>query len=257
MALSNVKNVTTAAPAAAPTTAPEAPAAAPKAGKKGNGNAENFRNLGASLRAKMTEEEKTLEGSKSDKVAFVCTLGDPSRPQKRRSNGQDKPSLQVVGYALKILEDMEVPYAPLKQGFTSMVDCEPIQWKPAKAGETVYLNNLETGTLISQPQFAGSFTGEGTSVSLSIKFSSDRPDPLPILQKNGEGSIKENMMPIAENKGTETAKRWEAKEGFEKFSVLWVKKSAGSRGSAAARKKNDAPKDLAAAFTAFMNKKNA
>lgn len=256
MALSDAINKpAAAAPAGGAPNTPNPPSTGGKTASKGSTKAEVFRNTGAANRAKLSEEARNLEGSKSDKVAFISTLGDPSRAQKRRSEGKDLPSHQVVGYALKILEDMDVPNAPLKQGFKSPTDCEPLTWVPAKAGETVYLNNLEVGALIAQPQFAGTFTGEGTVVKFSVKFSNDRPDPLPILMKDGEGSIKEQMILIAESTEVNGVKTWKPKEGFEKFAALYVRKSAGGRGSANRSKKNEVQKDLAAAFLAYLNEK--
>ena len=55
------------------------------------------------LRAQMSEDEKALEGSKSDKVAFVCALGDPNRKQARVENKTTIPSYVVVGYKVKVL----------------------------------------------------------------------------------------------------------------------------------------------------------
>lgn len=258
MALSDAVNKTAVATPAGATPATPAPAVAGSADKKkGNSKAEAFRNTGAAARAQISEEEKNLEGSKSDKVAFLSTLGDPSRAQKRRSEGKDLPSFQVVGYSLKLLEDMQVPVAPLKKGFKSPTDCEALTWRAGKAGETVNLNNFETGVLISQPQFAGMFTGEGTVVKFSVKFSNDRTEPLPILMKDGDGSIKEQMILIADQTEVNGVKTWKAKPGFEAFSALFERKSAGGRtGANGAKKKNEVQKDLAAAFRAFVASNN-
>lgn len=266
MALSNVTNnapveapvaPTTPAPAAPVAgTAPQAPAGKPATGK-GNSKAEAFRNHGASLGTNMTEEAKALEGSKSDKVEFLSCLGDPSRKQKRAVKGDSVDCITVVGYALKVLEDCEVPYAPLKEGFKDITDCEPIQMKPAKAGETIYLNNFECGYFISQPQYAGTFSGGGKSVQFTVKWANDRPDPLPILKKVGAGSIKTEMIEIAESSTTPDGKTaWKVKEGFEKFSALYKRKTA-SRTGKSAKAPSAVQKDLARAFLAYVNDKKS
>lgn len=254
MAMSDVVNKATAPAAPVAPAAPTAPKA-PTAGGKGNAKAEAFKNQGAAIGASLSEEAKALEGSKSNTIEFLACLGDPSRKQKRAVKGESVDSLMVVGYALKVLEDCEVPYAPLKQGFKTLTDCEPIQMKPAKAGETVYLNNFECGYLISQPQYAGTFDANGTTVQFTVKWSNDRPDPLPILKKVGEGSIKESMMEIAESTTVDGKTTWKVKEGFEKFSALYVRKSA-SRTGRAAKANSAVQKDLARAFLAYVNEKN-
>lgn len=216
-----------------------------------------FKDQGASLRAQMSEDQKAAEGSKSDKVAFVCALGDPNRKQARVENKTSVPSFVVVGYKFKVLEDMDVPFAPLKQGMKSILDVEPATTKHVAAGTVVALNIVETAMFISQIEFAGKFSGEGAEVYLSAKASQDRPEPLPILNKQGAGSIKENMELIADmvgadatNKGTPQIKA----EFAESFGALYTKKSI-SKASTAAKKAGEGQKDIAAAFRNFYANK--
>ena len=241
------------------------PPTPPQDGKSVTGkNTEHERFLaeGHALRSKMTPEEKQLEGSKSDKVAFVAALGDPNKPQYRKEEKKDIPSYVVVGYAFKALEDMEIPRANLKRKFANFMDVEPMDTETVKAGETFYLNVFETGALISQTPYAGTFSGEGTAVTLSLKHSQNRTEPLPVLNKQGKGSIKENMILIADMVGADPANKVKGKpqikpEFASKFSVLYEKRDAnGKRGNGAgAKAAGETTKDLAFAFQNYLKKK--
>lgn len=213
---------------------------------------------GQSLRTKMSDEEKQLEGSKSDKVAFIGALGDPNKPQFRKENKKDIPSHVVVGYAFKALEDMEVPRADIKSGFKSFMDVGPMSKEQVKAGETFYLNVFETGALISETVYGGTFSGEGTTVTLAVKFAQNREEPLPVLNKQGKGSVKENMILIADMVGADPEKKIKGtpkiKEEFaSKFSVLYEKRVGGKKGSSAGSKATgETTKDIAMAFQAYI-----
>lgn len=236
--------------------APEVPQAG--ATKKGGKDIRHEKMLasGQSIRAKMSEEEKALEGSKSDKVVFVAALGDPNKPQARREGKEDKPSFVVVGYAFKAKEDMTVPKANLNSNFKSFMDVGEITEVPVKAGETFYLNVFETGALISRPEYAGKFTGDGVSVQFTVKFSNNREEPLPVLNKSGKGSIKENMILVADmvgatgdSKGTPQVKA----EFAEKFGVLYEKRAAVRRSSAAGNNAaGESTSNMAAAFNEYL-----
>ncbi len=233
--------------------------------KAGNGirtsKHDAFKAKGEALREKMTTEQKALEGSKSDKIKFISCLGNPDKPQPRRDKKQDIPSVLVVGYRFKALEDVVVPKANLKEGFKSLMDVEDMVDVQIKAGQEFDLNIFEAGVLISRPEYAGKFTGEGESVSLTLKFSESRPDPLPVLNKDTAGSIKISMIHVADMiadpanpKGKGIPK---VKEEFaEKFGVLFTKKSAGKKSTSAGKKSGEVQKDLAAAFSAYIKGKN-
>lgn len=242
--------------AAATPTAPAAPAA----GAKGaNSKTELFKQKGQALRAQMTEDQKAVEGSKSDKVAFVCALGDPARKQARVENKTSVPSYVVVGYKFRALEDMNVPFAPLKQGMKNILDVEEPTEKAVSAGQEFHLNIAETAMLISRIEYAGRFSGEGTQVALSVKTSVDRDEPLPILTKVGAGSIKENMELIADmvggdgtekNRGTAQVKD----EYAETFGALYSRSRLSKKSAGAAKKAGEGQADIAAAFRAYYNK---
>lgn len=245
------------APAPTPAGTP-APAPTP-AGKVGVSKTEAFKNKGAAIRAQMSDDQKAAEGSKSDKVAFVCALGDPSRKQARVENKTSVPSYVVVGYKFRALEAMSVPKAPLKQGMRSILDVEEATERQVAAGEEFHMNIVETAMLISKVEYAGRFTGEGTQVALSVKTSNDREEPLPILTKVGAGSIKENMELIADmvggdgtekNRGTAQVKE----EYAETFGALYTRRSLQKKSAGAAKKAGEGQADIAAAFRAYYNK---
>ena len=249
MSLSNqvmgAKPVATAAPATA----------APKAETTQNGDHEAFRLSGESIRKSKSADEKALEGSKSGAIAFVACLGDPNKPQPRRDGKEDVDSFVVVGYRFKAIEAVSVPKANLKSGFKSLMDVEDMTEVAIKKGQTFDLNIFEAGVLISRPEYSGRFTGEDKEVSLTIKFSKTRKEPLPVLKLDGKGSIKlgmilvADMVPTAGNpKGTPKVKD----EFAEKFAVLYIRKSAGSRSAAKVAQKGESQADLAAAFNAYV-----
>lgn len=226
-------------------------------GAKSDSKASAFKADGASLRARMSDDQKAIEGSKSDKVAFVCALGDPNRKQARVENKTSVPSYVVVGYKFKVLEDMTVPFAPIAKDWKTPLDVEPAQERAVKAGEIVALNIVETAMFISRLEFAGKFSGEGTAVCLSAKSAQDRPEVLPILNKVGNGSIKENMELIADmvgatadSKGTPHIKD----EYAASFGELYKKKAISKKGTKA-KEAGEGQKDIAAAFRNYYANK--
>jgi hypothetical protein len=224
-----------------------------KAPVKANGSSktEAFKAAGAAERAKMSEDQKAIEGSKSDKVAFVCALGDPNRKQDRVESKNSVPSFLVVGYRFKVLEDTTVPFAPYKVGLKSFTDTEAPTERPVKAGEIVNLNLVETAMFISRLEYAGTFSGEGTTVTLSAKSAQDRPEPLPILNKKGDGSIKEGMDFIADMVGAGEGVKGNPvikPEYKESFGAIYVKKSITKKSAGVAKKAGEGAMDIAAAF---------
>lgn len=235
-----------------------APAPAAKSAKTAT-KTDAFKQQGASLRAQMSEDQKAVEGSKSDAVAFVCALGDPNRKQARVQNKTSIPSYVVVGYKFKVLEDMTVPFAPIREDYKTPLDVEPAQERQVKAGDIVALNIVETAMFICRLEFAGKFSGEGNEVTLSAKTSQDRIDPLPILNKAGDGSIKENMELIADMVG-QTAENKKGtpqiKDEFkESFGALYAKRSLTKKSASTAKKAGEGQKDIAAAFRNFYASK--
>ena len=249
MSFDNVKNAGTA----------PAPQSAVAKGTTDTKNAQ-FKNMGASIRATMTEDQKAIEGSKSDKVAFVCALGDPTHGQPRREGGKDIPSFVVVGYKFKALEDMSIPNAPIVQDYKNPLDVEFGADVKVKAGQIFSLNVVETCLLISRTEFGGHFTGEGTHVTLSVRHSKTRVEPRPILN-SADASVKVNMDLVAEmvgatadNAGTPKVKD----EYAEKFGVLFQKRERLSKkGLGREKTSGEASADIAAAFRKYYADKAA
>lgn len=230
----------------------EAVATAPVVDKKaGNSKTDAFKQQGAALRAQMTDDQKALEGSKSEKVAFVCALGDPNKKQARVEAKQSIDSYAVVGYKFKALEDMTVPFAPLKADWKSIIDVEAPTERQVKAGEVFALNLVETAQLISRIEYAGKFSGEDNVVVLSAKSSKDRTEPLPVLTKQGAGSIKVGMELIAEMQGAGEGVKGTPviKDEFkDTLGNLYAKKRIVKGSKSANRKAGEGQADIAAAF---------
>ena len=236
---------------------PNATATPANAGTDKKATNDVFANEGQAARANLTEDQKAMEGSKSDKVAFICALGDPQQKQKRVEKGQSLNSNRVVGFKFNLLEPMKIPNAPLKENYSSLIDCEPITEIEHPAGE-VTLNLLETGAFISRFEFAGSFTGGERPVYLSAKSSKDREEPLPILHRLDGGSVKDNLELIGKfDKSANPVIRECFPQYQEKFGVLFKRKRASRTGGAAPRVKGERTKNIAAAFRNLYEGKKA
>lgn len=219
--------------------------------KAGTTKTDAFKAQGAAIRAQMSEDQKAIEGSKSEKVAFVCALGDPNKKQARVEGKQSIDSYSVVGYKFKALEDMTVPFAPLKADWRSIIDVEAATERTVKAGEVFALNLVETAQLISRIEYAGKFSGEDDVVVISAKSSKDRQDPLPILSKQGTGSIKANMELIAEMQGATADSKGTPviKDEFkDTLGNLYAKKRVSKATGTKAKKAGEGQADIAAAF---------
>ena len=230
---------------------------------RGKSHAEAMRRTGAELRANMTAEDKNIEGSKRDKVQFITSLGDPTRLQARQEKNKDVKSYKVVGYKFQALEDMTIYKAPYKEDFQSFVDVvDEVEEREIKSGEIFVLNLVETAMLISRLEYSGIFCGgDGPEVHLSVKFSSDRSEPLPILTfKKNEGSIKAHMEMIADMVGANesTGYRGEPviKEEFkDDFHMLYNKYTSGRKASSTRMTAGSASENLSAAFRDAYSKK--
>lgn len=227
---------------------------APKSGiVKGSGNSsktEEFRLKGKTLREGMSDDQRAQEGSKSDTVAFVATLANPAKPQRRKKGSEYIESKRPCGYQFKILEDTTVPVAPLKAECKSELDVElPATERPVKAGEIVSLNIIETAIFISRFEYAGTFRGEGTEVFIVPTASAKRVDPTPCLRQTG-GSIKENMIMVAE---MVDGKAKVLPEFEESFAPLFRERKTHRHGSGKGTKAGETTKNTAAAFRALYS----
>lgn len=244
----------------APTPAGSAPAPAVPQAKDGGAKAtvakqktEAFQSHGAQLRAQMSDDQKSLEGASSGKVEFIACLGNPKKSQNRKEGGVYKPSCQIVGYSFKVLEDMEVPSAPLTQDAKDGLSVQkPPQMRQVKAGEVVNLNVMETTMFIARGEFAGTFSGNGKNVFLSAVYSKDSSTPTPCLKRPAtEGSIKTNVIMVAEQVGGGADGKggtWKCNEGFEQFEPLFTHVGVKRGGTGSARKAGESARNTAAAF---------
>lgn len=240
-----------AAPAPAPAVGGANAGAAKRSGSKQK--TEAFQNHGAQLRAQMSDDQKALEGNASAKVEFMSALGNPKKAQNRKEGGEYKPSHQVVGYSFKLLEDMEVPKAPLTEDARDGLTVQkPPVMEAHKAGEIIYLNVMETTMFISRPEFAGTFTGNGKNVFISAVYAKDNTTPTPCLKRpSNEGSIKANLVMVAEQVGGGADGKggtWQCIKGCEQFAPLFTHVGVKRGGAGSAKKSGESARNTAAAF---------
>ena len=263
MAISDVIKEKGTASAAPVTPAPATgTTAAPQAKMKAGGDAkiEALKAQGAKIRMEMSEDQKAIEGSKSDKVEFLHALGNPAKKQNRQEDNVNIPSFEVVGCVIKVLEDMVVPVAPLKPDWHDLVDTEDYTEKAVHAGEEVSLTLAEAAIMLSQPEFSGRWTGGAIGVFLGAKGAKNRRVVLPTLNRIGKGSVKENMELIGDMVGGDGTLKGGAKpvlkERFkEQFAPLYAKKTMSKTGTGTVKKQGENQANLAAAMRTLWNKK--
>lgn len=231
--------------------------------------AEAFRARGASIRNAMSVEEKADEGSLSNKVAFVITLGDPHQNDKRsigKKEGSNKTQyedcIKPVGYKFRALADIEVPSVTLKANANYSFEYEGVNWVPVKAGETFNLTLFEAGLLLSQLKFAGRVNGgDGGEVVLHVTFTKNRIDaqgnmqPLVVLKRIGS-AIKDNIEPIAvSNVDANGKKSFILKDEYkDKFAWCFKPKSISRSSGSGSKTKENIPANLAGALRDYYAK---
>lgn len=251
-----------------PTVAGTKPAGATITDRKEQSDA--FRARGASIRNAMSAEEKALEGSLSNKVEFIITLGDPRQNDKRsigKKDGSNKTQyedcIKPVGYKFKALADIEVPKVTLKANANYPFEYEKVDWIPVKAGETFSLTLFEAGLLLSELKFAGRVNGgNGGEVVLHVTFTKNRVDaqgnmqPLVVLKRIGS-AIKDNIEPVAvESVDPNGKKSFVLKDEYkEKFAWCFKPKSISrSSGSGSNKAKENIPANLSRALGDYYKK---
>ena len=232
-----------------------APVKAPTATGKSASGLEAFKATGANLRQSLTDDQKAVEGSKAGELVFVAALGNPMRKQSRVQNGADIESFEVVGYKFKSTSDITVDVADFKSDWKELTDVDFVGQRQIKAGEEFNLNLVETGLLLSNIVYGGRASGNpDKKVILSATISKDRKEPRPVLKIDTaaglKGSVKENMILIAENQnGTGVVK-----PGYEKFAPLFNKVSL-KKVTGATKDTGEGTANIAAAFRALYNNK--
>lgn len=231
--------------------------------------AEAFRARGASIRKAMSKAEEADEGSLSNKVAFVITLGDPHQNDKRsigKKEGSNKTQyedcIKPVGYKFRALADIEVPSVTLKANANYSFEYEGVNWIPVKAGETFNLTLFEAGLLLSQLKFAGRINGgDGGEVVLHVTFTKNRIDaqgnmqPLVVLKRIGS-AIKDNIEPIAvSNVDANGKKSFILKDEYkDKFAWCFKPKSISRSSGSVSKTKENIPANLAGALRDYYAK---
>lgn len=133
--------------------------------------------------------DNSIIGSKSDKIAFVCALGDPSQPDvtnyidANTKEPKKRTDPTIVGYVFKALEDMEIPDCGTNDDFKSnRMSYANIDGKRAvKAGEEFNMTPFETGMLLSPPEFNARATGG--EIPVSVAYST-------LAKRNAKGQLQ-------------------------------------------------------------------
>lgn len=242
--------------------APVTPAQPAPKGKKDDALRTAFVAEGAKVREAMSDDEKAVEGSKSDTLEFICALGDPSVKQNRTENKTSIPSYAVIGVKMRFKEDATCPFAPLAENCKNTTDTVAITEVPVKAGDVVALNLTEYAALLSKVEYGGMATGGEKKVRLGCTVSNAEGFPLPNLKLEGQakGSYKEGMELIADViGGTDgTRKTFKVKEEYaEKFGAWYNRKKMSKTSAAAPKAKGENAKNIAAAFRVALAKKQA
>ena len=192
-------------------TAPVADATSAKAVKGDN----PLKASGKAVREQMTDEEKAIEGSKSNTIAFVNSIGADNMPVTIGN----VPGKKTVGFRFRNVGDapIAVPVAPAisKKPYEADITGNT---RTVNAGEEFVLNCVETGILISQIEYAGRFSGGEKTVHLILKSQKESALPLVTL-KADTGNVKDGMVVIGADKDADgnTVLAEEYKPSFEKF----------------------------------------
>lgn len=168
------------------------------------------------------QSSEVVKGSKSHTIEFINVIGNPSIPQGRQTKGHKiVPSHPVVGYHVRVLEDMEIPDSRYRAKAKEYDDIElPVKKRFVKAGEIVQLTVMDMVLLISQDEFDGVFSGGDNYCFLSMLKLKNHPNPRPVLRQKGD-SIRLNMVLCAEG----FAKNWKVLPEYEeKFGGLFTNK---------------------------------
>jgi hypothetical protein len=203
--------------------------------------AERMARQGKTIRANLTEEQKSLEGIWSDKLNAI-PLGANKFPQKTVIGGEKTMEATIVGYEVSSSEiDFEVE---------EIIEGQVVA-RPVKAGEVVILTRTEIGLLGSRPE-----------VSLIIgdkklQFRSNQKTGItPLLSSMTDVAIKHQMKLIDKKEG----EAWVCLPEYkEKFNSLYEKRRGaglGRVGSTSSKTKDaDNLKNIAAGFRSYYNSK--
>lgn len=233
---------------------------------------QNFKNEGLKL---MKEEAATGEaavaGSMSDKVAFLFPLGNPTKVGTRTEKGQSEiPTIEIIGYMLKALADIEVPVIDRTDlAKVNVMGAKSVTWVPVKKNSNFILTRAELGEMITKIEYNGMFTGDPKNiVELQVtisKVAGNNYAPLTILKKTQipgveVAPIKQNIVPVAVKKdgaeGNGIKDYTVLPEYAEKFGYLFEEVRSAGRASGPReyqkRAQGQSAAELAAAMRAFQ-----
>lgn len=229
-------------------TAPQVAPTPDATAKKGDSRNAEIKAKGEAIIKSLSEEEKAAQGQKSNTIKFVNTIGHAGIKVTRSKGSESITSNKTIGYKLQNVGDapIQVPVAPYKSSNVAEATLPPT-YRTVQPGETFVVNLVEAGILVSQPEYAGKFTGEGIEARFSPKAQKDSMLPLVTFKVAG-GSSKDNMELIGGDKDAEG--NVILPEEFKgSFTEVFKKKRAPR---ATATQKEDTFAINAAAFRAFV-----
>lgn len=252
---------------------------------KGNlnaGKADETAKVVAAAEAAAPAAEGAEFGAKSNMIAFVAPLGDPSRDDVTFNtvNGQREKTVtpRIVGYRFKALEAMDIPDIGTDDDFKG----NPMSYKAenlgrtrhVQAGEEFDLTRFETGVLLSPPEYNGRVTGGQHEMVAAFNFGGTKGVDGAVAKASAlaqiptvslravNGSIKDlQMIPVLKftaektDKGV-TRKTREILPGFEKWAPLCIETVRASSGAGASAPKAQRNKSCDA-FLQILAKKAA
>lgn len=236
----------------------------------------------ATAEAPVSAETDVEWGAKSDTIHFLRSIGDPTKDDSDypKVNGKvEKITIPTkVGYVFKCTEDIEIPDIDLGEKFThanqmSYKEDTLGRTRKVKAGEEFFLTKLETGVLLSRPEYNGCATGgqypvsvvysqTGMNASNGQKLqTAEAVLPKVSLKVRGSwGSINrlpiDPIMTFEKTVGKGNQSRYINKKiipGFEKFEILCKTTQRRTAGTAVAA--TNARNKSAAAFLSIFEKK--
>lgn len=231
-----------------------------------------------SLRAagqELVKQEKAagvdvVKGSKRGAVRFIQALGNPASPVKGTKGTESYDSIEIVGYEVEVLEDIEVPVHS-RVGITkkNVMAFSDETMVVAPAGSKVILSISEVGRMITRLEFDGMFTGGGVSVEVGMTVSKSQgtqytPRVLlkKVLTETDTATIKESVKAVAVRNPSSTGNSIKdftiLPEYEEKFGYIFKPVESAGRTSTGAKKREvgENAAEIAAALRAYYNKAN-
>lgn len=233
----------------------------------------DFKNQGIEL-MKAEKEQGVVYGAMSDKVAYLYALGNPANEGTRSEKGTtDIPVVEVVGYKLKALADIQVPVIN-REGIAKcdIMGYKEVKWVPVKAGQEFDLTRGELGLMIQLPEYNGMFSGDPNNiveVQVTVsKAAGNAYVPLSVLKKTyideNTTPIKANIANIAVKKAGATGKSIKDFEVLpdyaEKYGYIYEEVRSAGRASGersySKRERGQTAAELAAALRAYARRTN-